>query len=119
MEKVSPKNDTRKTLAIVLIAFGAFWLLKKSGLFFLPPFVALKSLTAPLYSIVHVLFSWPFILILVGLILMAGRRSSGIVLLVIGGIFLIPKLFLFTGLALLFFPLLFIVLGIALLARLL
>lgn len=58
------------------------------------------------------------VLILVGLILMAGKRSSGIVLIVIGGIFLLPKLFIVPGLTFsMFFPVLLVGLGIAMIVK--
>lgn len=118
MQKISSETDSRKTLAAVLIVLGLLLVLKKSDLFFLPPFVVLKSVFAPLGAVTHVLFSWPAVLILVGLVLMAGKRPVGLGLLVLGGVFLIPKLFFFSGaMVLLFFPLLLIGLGITLLAR--
>ena len=124
MQKLSQENDSRKVLAIVLIVFGLVLILKQSGALFLNPFIHIDNVFTPLRGafrgLGHVLFSWPFILILVGLVLMAGRRSAGLILLIIGGVFLIPKLFFLTGAALLvFFPLILIGLGIALVARLL
>ncbi len=122
MQKVSQGNDSRKVLAIVLIVFGLLLILKRSGAFFFNPFLHFDGAFAPFrvafHNLGHVLFSWPFILILVGLVLMAGRRSAGLVLLIIGGIFIIPKLFFLTGAAMLiFFPIILIGLGIALVAR--
>lgn len=122
MQKVSPENNSRKVLAIVLIVFGLLLILKKSGVFFFNPFIHFDGAFAPIriafHNLGNVLFSWPIILILVGLVLMAGRRSGGVILLVIGGVFLIPKLFFLTGAAmLLLFPLILIGLGIALVAR--
>lgn len=122
MQKLSQENDTRKILAIVLIVFGLLLILKRSGAFFFNPFIHFDGAFAPIriafHNLGHVLFSWPFILILVGLVLMAGRRSAGVVLIIIGGIFLIPKLFFLTGAAMLiFFPVILIGLGIALVAR--
>lgn len=58
------------------------------------------------------------VLIIVGLILMAGKRPSGIVLIVVGGIFLLPKLFVVPGLTFsMFFPVLLVGLGIAMIVR--
>jgi hypothetical protein len=49
---------------------------------------------------------------------MAGKRSSGIVLIVIGGIFLLPKLFIVPGLTFsMFFPVLLVGLGIAMIVK--
>jgi hypothetical protein len=50
---------------------------------------------------------------------MAGKRSGGVVLLIIGGLFLLPKLIFISGAAIVFlFPILLIALGIGLIARL-
>jgi len=118
MQKISTEDNSRKTMAAVLIVLGLVLVLKKSDLFFLPPFVALKSIFAPFNALTQVLFSWPAVLILVGLVLMAGKRPVGLGLLLIGGVFLISKLFFFSGIMmLLFLPLLLIGFGIALLAR--
>ena len=124
MQPANQKDNSRKILAIVLIVFGFLLILKQSGVFFEYPFLQLKSVFMPIrhafQGVGHILFSWPVILILVGLILMAGRRSAGVVLLIIGGIFLLPKLFFLSGAAmLLFLPLVLIVVGIAIVARIL
>jgi hypothetical protein len=58
------------------------------------------------------------VVIFVGLILMAGKRSAGMVLIVIGGIFLLPKIFVLPGLTFsMFFPVFLVGLGIALIVR--
>lgn len=124
MQKISQENDSRNVLAIVLIVFGLLLVLKQSGVYFLNPFYHINNLFAPfraaVHNIGHILFSWPSILILVGLVLMAGKRSAGLILLIIGGIFLIPKLFFVSGAVIvLLIPLMLIGLGIALVARLL
>ncbi len=118
------QNNSRSTLAIVLIVIGLLWIFKQSGFFYGFPFVHFDHVFRPVgrvfSSLAHVVFSWPMIFIIIGLVLMAGKRSAGTVLLIIGGIFLLPKLFFFTGaMVFLFFPLLLIVVGIAIVARLL
>lgn len=117
------QDNSRKTLAIVLIVIGLLWIFRQSGFFYGFPFIHLNHVFTPIGkvfgSLVHVVFSWPMILIFVGLILMAGKRSAGTVFLIIGGIFLLPRLFVFTGaMVFLFFPLLLIAVGIAIVARL-
>jgi hypothetical protein len=53
-----------------------------------------------------------------GFNIMAGKRSAGIVLIVVGGIFLLPKLFIVPGLTFsMFFPVLLVGLGIAMIVR--
>jgi hypothetical protein len=124
MEKRTVQQiNSRKTLAIVLIVIGILLVIKKSGVFYHFPFFNLNHVFFPIqnvfHNIGHVIFSWPLILLLVGLILLAGRRAGGWVLIIIGGIFLLPKLFVLSGTAILFLlPLILIVAGIAIIARL-
>lgn len=124
MQPTTQQDNSRKILAIALIVFGFVLILKQSGAILEYPFIHLKTVFLPVQnafqSVGHIIFSWPAIFVLVGLILMAGRRSVGVVLLVIGGIFLLPKLFFISGAALLLFlPLLLIAVGIAIVARIL
>ncbi len=124
MQPKTQQDNSRKILAIALIVFGFLLILRQSGAFFEFPFIHLDTAFMPVrhafHSVGHILFSWPVILIIVGLILMAGRRSAGVVLLIIGGIFLLPKLFFLSGAALLLFlPLVLIAVGIAIVARIL
>ena len=123
-KQVKEKEQSRKMLAIFLIIIGFLWIFKQSGIFYGFPFFHLNEVIAPVGhvfgSLAHVVFSWPMILIFLGLVLMAGRRSAGLVLLIIGGIFILPKLFLFSGaVIILFLPLVLIAVGIAIVARLL
>jgi predicted membrane protein len=95
-------------------------MLKKIGMNFNIDFF--QDIIAPVRNVFHILpgfvFSWPRVLIIVGLIMMAGKRSSGIVMIVIGGIFLIPKIFQINGFSGSFFlPLLLMALGIGLIAK--
>ncbi|HPF52911.1 MAG TPA: hypothetical protein PK335_15125 [Draconibacterium sp.] len=122
-EHVKDRDQSRKVLAIFLIVIGFLWIARQSGIFYGFPFFHINHIFAPVGRIFgsmgHLIFSWPMILILVGVVLMAGKRSAGLVLLVIGGIFLLPKLFLFSGAVILFFPLVLIAVGIAIVARIL
>lgn len=118
------KDQSRKVLAIVLIVFGFLWIARQTGIFYSFPFIHMNHVFMPVGrvfgSVAHLVFSWPVILILIGLVLMAGKRSGGVVLLIIGGIFLLPKLFLISGaMAILFLPLVLIAVGIAIVARIL
>ncbi|MCE4563257.1 hypothetical protein INQ51_02940 [Maribellus sp. CM-23] len=119
-----PHNDnSKKLLAVFLIVFGILWLIKQSGAFSMFPFHHFQNVFIPFQltatKLGHLIFSWPVILIIVGLVLMAGRRPVGLVLLVVGGIFLIPKLF-FPGITVfLLLPLILIGFGVAIVARLL
>ncbi len=114
------KENSRVVLAFILIGIGVVWILRRLGIYF---DIHLGDLFFPFrqlfHGIGHVIFSWPMILIIIGLVLMSGKRKSGIVLIIIGGVFLLPRIFQFHGLAVsLFLPLLLIGVGIALVARL-
>ena len=124
MEHEPQKRDnSRLVLAIALILIGVFWTFKKLGFYveFQPFFY--ENIFYPFSNFFHqwsnVIFSWPMILIIVGIVLLAGRRSGGVVLLIIGAIFLLPKLFFLHGITItLFLPLLLIGIGVAMVARL-
>jgi hypothetical protein len=121
--ETKPQNDNSKLiLALVLIGIGIIWILRKIGLYFDIPFFYLQNIFFPFknifHDLTHFIFSWQMVLIIVGLILMAGKRSAGIVLIVVGGIFLLPKIFVVPGLTFsMFFPVLLVGLGIAMIAR--
>lgn len=122
MESKPQNNNSKVVLAWVLIGIGIFWILRKIGLYFNFPHHYLENFFFPfknlIHSFSHFIFSWQMVLVLVGLILLAGRRSAGIVLIVIGGIFLLPKLFIIPGLTFsLFIPVLLVGLGVALIVR--
>lgn len=117
MEKEDTENRSKAVLAVILIVVGIFWLLGQLNLHFhldtiFRPFVNLFG------QVGKVLFSWPMILVVVGLLLVAGNRQGGWILVVLGGIFLLPKIFLFPGFSLsLVLPALLIIAGIVLLVR--
>jgi len=117
MEKAPKKNNSQLVLAIVLIALGFAWLIHKATPFLNLINIQLKTLLFPFRQLFtdwgHFIFSWQVILIVTGLILLAGKRSFGVVLIVLGGLFLlIPHLtvsFLI--------PFILISIGLALIAR--
>jgi hypothetical protein len=122
MENKPGNRNSRVVLALVLIGIGSLWLLRKLGVYFEIPRIYLQNIFFPFkelfHDLTHFIFSWQMVLILVGLILMAGKRSVGVVLIVVGGIFLLPKIFIMPGLTFsMFFPVLLVGLGIALIAR--
>jgi hypothetical protein len=122
MENKPEKNSSRIVLAYVLIGLGSIWLLRKIGLYIELPHFYLQNFFFPFknlfHDLTHFIFSWQMVLIIVGLILLAGKRSAGVVLIAIGGIFLLPKIFVVPGLTFsMFFPVLLVGLGIALIVR--
>lgn len=122
MEIKPRENNSKLILAFVLIGIGIIWILKKIGLYFDIPHFYFQNILFPFKDFFHSLFgfmfSWQMILIIVGLILMAGKRSAGLVLIVVGGIFLLPKILGIHGITFsLFFPVLLVGLGVAMIAR--
>ena len=122
MESKPQNNNSKVILAWVLIGIGIFWILRKIGLYFNFPDFYFQNVFFPFKDLFHDLsnfvFSWQMVLIMVGLILMAGRRSAGIVLIAVGGIFLLPELLILPGLTFSFFlPVLLVGLGVALITR--
>lgn len=122
METESDKNNSKLILALVLIGIGALLLLRKMAIYYDFPGIHIERLFFPFKNMIqgwsHIIFSWQMVLILIGLVLIAGKRSFGLVLLIAGGIFLLPELFFFTGVTFsLLIPLFLIVIGVALIAR--
>lgn len=122
MNGETKKDNSRIVLAFVLIGVGIFWALRKIGFHFEFPMVLWENVFYPLrhvfHGIGHFIFSWPMILILIGGVLMAGKRPVGLVLIIVGGIFILPKMFFFPGLTISFaLPVLLIGIGIAMVAR--
>lgn len=122
MESEQKKNNSRVTLAIILIALGLIWLIHKTGPMFEMIGTQLKYLFIPFKHLFvnwgSFLFSWQLVLIIVGLVLLAGKRSFGIVLIVFGGLFLAPKILVFPHFTFSFIlPVILIGAGVALIAK--
>ena len=121
-ERVKRKDNSKLVLAIVLIVFGGLWLLRKIGFYIEFPAIHLHEILFPVRNLFgglgDFLFSWQVIFILIGLLLLAGKRSVGLILIVIGGVFLIPKILFFPPLTISFLlPALLIGAGIVMVAR--
>lgn len=125
MEANKQKDRSRLLLAFILIGVGMIWLLRQMGIHFNLFALVWDNLWAPFRivfnSMGHVFFSWQLLMIIVGVILLIGRRMSvGIVLIVMGGIFLLPELFAFPVFTASFIlPVLLIGAGVVIVARLL
>jgi predicted membrane protein len=111
---MEPKNENnteaRRTkkmaFGIVIILAGLLLLAFNTGVF---PF-----------TIKHIIFSWPMLLIAIGIISLFGSdsRLPGIILITIGGFFLLPRITFFSfNFIHLFWPLLLIVVGLLILFR--
>lgn len=115
-------GNSRIILAFVLIAIGGLWLLRKIGFYIDFPSIHLHQFFFPVRNFFagwgDFLFSWQMVFIVIGLLLLAGNRSVGIILVVVGGIFLLPKIIFFPPVAISFLlPAILIGVGIALVAR--
>ncbi|MBT3382071.1 MAG: hypothetical protein HN778_09935 [Prolixibacteraceae bacterium] len=122
MDNETHKDNSRIIFAFVLIGIGVLWILRKLGFYIDLPNIHWENIFYPFRQIFHgwghFIFSWQMVLIIVGLILMAGKRSAGIVLIVVGGVFILPKIFLLQGITISFLlPVVLIGLGVAMVAR--
>ncbi len=122
MESEQKKDNSRVTLAIILIVLGMVWLLQKTAPALVMIGIQIKHLFIPFRHLFmnwgNFLFSWQMVLIIIGLVLLAGKRSFGIVLIVLGGLFLAPKILIFPHITLSFIlPAILIGAGIALIAK--
>lgn len=120
--KKESSDHSKIVLAVVLIVVGIIWLLNRLGIHIHFPYIHIENLFYPIKYIFqhwgHFIFSWPMILIIIGLILLAGKRNTGLVLIIVGGIFLIPKIFYIPWLTgSLLFPIVLIGIGVALVVR--
>jgi predicted membrane protein len=110
MNKPARKTETsnRLVIGVLLIIAGLILMLKKSTV-----------LPEPLdHFIEDILFSWQMLLIAIGVVTLIGsdNKTPGIVLISVGGFFLIPELFTdFFRSFNFFWPALFIVIGVVLL----
>ena len=122
MENKSRNNNSKIIFAYVLIGVGVFWTLRKLGIYYEFPQYILEHIFYPIRQILgnvsHIIFSLPMILIIIGSVLLAGKRSIGLVFIIVGGIFILPKLFFLPGITIsLVLPVLLIGIGVAMVAR--
>ena len=122
MNKEPENNNSRIVLAFILIAIGILWILRRLGIYLHLPHINWGNLFFPIRQIFHgwghFIFSWQMVLIIIGLILLAGKRSLGIAFIIVGGIFILPRLFYFPGLTItMLFPILLIGIGIAIVVK--
>ena len=118
MEPKPKRNSARVIFAFVLIGIGMIWILRKLGVYYEFPDINLHHFFMPFRSFFHgvwdFIFSWQVIFIIAGLLLMAGKRPVGIVLIAVGGIFLLPEILAFPPLSLsLLLPVILIGAGVA------
>ncbi len=117
------KKNSGSFWGTILIIIGLFWILKEYGWHIgLPGWDAFRHAMIGFVNIFHVnawSVSLPVILLIIGVLLLIGRRLIGTLLIIFAILFLLPHLIVPGILAILFFPVLLIVLGIIVLTRLL
>jgi predicted membrane protein len=94
-------SSNRAIIGVILVMIGLFLVLRNTGFF--PEFID------------HVVFSWPMLLVAIGLVMTLGaaEKTSGVIVMAVGGFFLIPMIFRETFHAYnMFWPSIFIIIGI-------
>ena len=102
----TPHTGSRNFLGLIIIAIGTLYLL--------------KTLDFISFNVSHIIFSFPFILFLIGVIILfnSGNKLFGLLITFIGAVFLIPHIF--PNIELnsdIIFPLLIIVFGLHIIFR--
>ncbi len=95
--------NNRILIGVMLVLAGLFLVIRNTGLF--PDFID------------HVIFSWPMLLVAIGLVITLGgsEKTAGVIVMAVGGFFLIPTIFRETFHAYnLFWPSIFVIIGVIL-----
>jgi hypothetical protein len=117
MPKESKQDNSKLLIAVILITIGALWTLKELGLN-----IHFEQIFAPftwLFSrLGKIIFSWPMILLVIGLVLVSGKHRGGWILVGLGGFFLLPRIFALPSFSFaLIFPLAVLFTGVLMIAR--
>jgi predicted membrane protein len=94
-------TTNRPIIGVILVLVGLFLVMRNTGVF--PEFID------------HVVFSWPMLLVAIGLVMTLGasEKTSGVIVMAVGGFFLIPMIFRETFHAYnMFWPSIFIIIGV-------
>lgn len=94
-------SNNRVIIGVILVLAGFFLVLKNTGFF--PDFIE------------NVIFSWPMLLVTVGVVMTLGgsEKTAGIIVMAVGGFFMIPLIFRETfHMHQMFWPSIFIIVGI-------
>ena len=94
-------KNNRALIGLILVLVGFFLVMRNTGI--IPDFID------------NVVFSWPMILVAVGLVLTLGNteKTAGVIIMAVGGFFLIPHIFRDTfHVYNIFWPSVFIIVGI-------
>lgn len=94
-------SNNRAIIGVILVLAGLFLVIRNTGFF--PDFID------------HVIFSWPMLLITIGVVMTLGgsEKTAGIIVMAVGGFFMIPLLFRETfHMYNMFWPSIFIIIGV-------
>ncbi len=94
-------TNNRVIIGVVLVLAGLFLVIRNTGFF--PDFID------------HVVFSWPMLLVIIGLVMTIGatEKTAGIIIMAVGGFFMIPLVFRETfHMYNMFWPSIFIIIGV-------
>ncbi len=94
-------GSNRVLIGIVLVIAGIFLVIRNTGFF--PDFID------------HVVFSWPMLLVAIGLVMTLGgsEKTAGVIVMAVGGFFLIPMIFRESfHMYNMFWPSIFIIIGV-------
>jgi len=94
-------QNNRAIIGVILVLVGLFLVMRNTGVF--PDFID------------HVIFSWPMLLVTIGLIITigsSGGKTSGIIVMAVGAFFLIPHIFREAFDVNMFWPAIFIIIGV-------
>jgi predicted membrane protein len=94
-------TNNRSVIGVILVIVGLFLVVRNTNFF--PEYID------------HIIFSWPMLLVTIGLVMTigsSGSKTSGIILMAVGAFFLIPRIFNDTfHVYNLFWPSIFIIVG--------
>jgi predicted membrane protein len=94
-------QNNRAIIGVILVLVGLFLVMRNTGFF--PGFID------------HIIFSWPMLLVTIGLVITigsSGGKTSGVIVMAVGAFFLIPEIFRETFDVNMFWPSIFIIIGI-------
>ena len=94
-------QNNRAIIGVVLVLVGLFLVMRNTGIF--PNFID------------NIIFSWPMLLVTIGLVITigsSGGKTSGVIVMAVGAFFLIPNIFRETFDVNMFWPSIFIIIGI-------
>lgn len=97
--------NNRVIIGVILVLAGLFLVIRNTGFF--PEFID------------NVIFSWPMLLVAIGLVMTLGasEKSAGVIVMAIGGFFMIPLIFRETfHMYNMFWPSIFIIIGVIFIA---